>query len=346
LLIDLWGIIVPGAVQVSVFTNFEGGLNGAKPADVDTAANAVAWFRDCAAAFPEIVWTHLYSPRYLLVQDGIDAVFTPYLLDAMQNEGAEIGIHAHLYFDMVSRSGVTPRSTPDGSSDDCSPGAADGYGVLLTGYEPAERARIAAAAIEGLTFNGFPAPTTFCAGYSAADAELQTLLDGLGFSASFAAQPIPPRGTSDSYPGCWHDSLEWSGHISPLTMPYRVNRHTILPPPHDESDYLDLVEVPLNMWVDTFRLTLDGHEVSREDMFDRHVTWAGSNADSSAVAIGVHAEVVAGERFADGTVAQLVTSFLNHVRDQQENSDVDITFSTASDIAAVFLANTTTGAVD
>jgi hypothetical protein len=76
-------------------------LPGAKPADVDTAANAVAWFRDCAAAFPEIGWTHLYSPRYLLVEDGIDAVFTPYLLDAMQNEGAEIGIHAHLYFDMV-----------------------------------------------------------------------------------------------------------------------------------------------------------------------------------------------------------------------------------------------------
>jgi len=72
----------------------------------------------------------------------------------------------------------------------------------------------------------------------------------------------------------------------------------------------------------------------------------GLNADSSAVAIGVHAEVVGGERFADGAVAQLVTSFLNHVREQQEDADVDITFSTASDIAAVFLANTTTGAVD
>ena len=51
-------------------------------------------------------------------------------------------------------------------------------------------------------------------------------------------------------------------------MPYRVNRHTILPPLHDEADYLNLVEIPLNMWVDTFRLTLDNQEVSREDMFD------------------------------------------------------------------------------
>jgi hypothetical protein len=68
----------------------------------------------------------------------------------MQNEGAEIGIHAHLYFDIVGRSDVTPRSTPDGSNEDCSPGVADGYGVLLTGYEPAERARIAAAAIPAI----------------------------------------------------------------------------------------------------------------------------------------------------------------------------------------------------
>jgi hypothetical protein len=107
------------------------------------------------------------------------------------------------------------------------------------------------------------------------------MLDGLGFSAGFAAQPIPPGGTPDSYPGCWRDSLEWSGHVSPLTMPYRVNRHTILPPLHDEADYLNLVEIPLNMWVDTFRLTLDNQEVSREDMFDRHVTWAGANARRS-----------------------------------------------------------------
>ena len=40
------------------------------------------------------------------------------------------------------------------------------------------------------------------------------------------------------------------------------------PPLHDEADYLNLVEIPLNMWVDTFRLTLDNQEVSREDMFD------------------------------------------------------------------------------
>ena len=76
-----------------------------------------------------------------------------------------------------------------------------------------------------------------------------------------------------------------------------------------------------------------------EDMFDRHVTWAGSNADSLAVAIGVHAEVAGAElieaqRFRDGPVAQQVTSVPRSRARPAENSDVDI-FSTASDIAAV-----------
>lgn len=156
---------MPGSVRVSVFTNFEGWLTGSDP----QADRAVAWFRECATAYPEIVWTHLYSPAYLLVEDGIDAVFTPYLLDVARNEGAEIGIHAHLFLTWVARAGVNPRATPDASTDDCTAGTTPGYGVLLTGYEEDERARIVDASIQGLTFNGFPPPTTFCAGYSAAD---------------------------------------------------------------------------------------------------------------------------------------------------------------------------------
>jgi hypothetical protein len=119
---------------------------------------------------------------------SLEAVFTPYLLDVMNSEGAEIGIHAHLQTSMVERAGVKPRLTPDASSDDCSPNAVNGYGVLLTGYKPDEQARIVDASINGLTGNGFPAPTTFCAGYSATNPSVQALLDGRGFSASFACQ--------------------------------------------------------------------------------------------------------------------------------------------------------------
>ena len=171
---------------------------------------------------PEIVWTHLYSPRYLLVEDGIDAVFTPYLLDVMQNEGAEIGIHAHPDGDVL---GCHPRSTPDGSTDDCSPPPPQAAGVLLTGYQPAERARIVAAAIEGLTFKARRPPSAL---HPAADTIAAHCWTGLDSARESRPSRCRPRGTPDSYLGCWHDSLEWSGQISPLTLPYRVNRHTIL----------------------------------------------------------------------------------------------------------------------
>src|SRR5262245_37880168 len=191
-----------GNVRVSVFSNFEGWLTGTDPA----ADRAVAWFKTFKEEYSEIIWTHLYSPTYLLVEDGIDAVFTPYLLEVCNSEQAEIGIHAHLLTSMVERAGVDPRLTPDAGTDDCSsnpdPNAVPGYGVLLTGYEPDEQARIVDASINGLTSNGFPVPTTFCAGYSATNPSVQALLDGRGFSASFAAQPMPPRGQSQSYPDC------------------------------------------------------------------------------------------------------------------------------------------------
>ena len=106
----------------------------------------------------------------------------------MRNEGAEIGIHAHLLVTWVARAGVNPRATPDASTDDCTAGTTPGYGVLLTGYEEDERARIVDASIQGLTFNGFPPPTTFCAGYSAADPSLQAMLD----PSSTVWSPIGP----------------------------------------------------------------------------------------------------------------------------------------------------------
>jgi hypothetical protein len=80
-------------------------------------------------------------------------------------------------------------------------------------------------------------------------------------------------------------------------------------------------------------------------MTNSHIAWAGANADSTAVAIGVHAEMVAREEFPNGPIAQTLTSFLNHVQKRQEDCGVEITFSRASEIAEIFYVNTTTGAV-
>lgn len=110
-------------VHVVVFTNFEGAVIA-----TDSANNAVAWFEDCLNEHPEIRWTHLYSPSYLLVHDHLDAIFTPYLLSVIE-KGAEIGIHAHLWFDMIEEAGVTPILAPSGEFDDCNQASDRGYGV-------------------------------------------------------------------------------------------------------------------------------------------------------------------------------------------------------------------------
>jgi hypothetical protein len=249
----------------------------------------------------------------------------------------------HLWYEAVRASGVDPPiKAPGGEFDDCSQPSPTGYGVFLTDYDLGQRAQLIGAAIHGLQFNGFPAPVSFCAGYSATDAATQALLGGLKFRASLAAQPIAP-GDPDGYPACWHQQLAWSGHISPLTIPYRVNADSILPPPHTGDNYLDLVEVPLNLWVDTFQLMLNGTPVSREDMFDRHVAFAKSTGQDTAVAIGVHADEVANESFATGRIGTLLGSFLCHVLQAAADKDVDIVYSTVGEVAAAFHDNTTVG---
>src|SRR2546427_8509911 len=41
-----------------------------------------------------------------------ECIFSPYLL-SLQNSGmAEVGLHIHLYYDMISAMGVVPRGTP------------------------------------------------------------------------------------------------------------------------------------------------------------------------------------------------------------------------------------------
>lgn len=332
-----------GIVHVIVFTNFEGW-----DIEPEAAERAVTWFDDCFTEHSEIRWTHLYSPRHLLVRHDLDAIFTPYLLRVMNDSNAEIGIHAHLYFDMVRAMRIAPISLPNGDddSDDCSKESADGYGVLLTGYQAEDLDAILNAAIDALIFNGFPQPTTFCAGYSATDPSVQTILASRGFTASFAAQPIAPSAPpADNYPKCWHELLNWSGHITPLTIPYRVNAQTILPPPHDSDDYLELVEVPLNMWVDKLGLYLNGEDVTREEMFDRHWDWAATTGNDTAVAIGVHTELVAGESFDTGAIAEVIKRFLRHVKLRSEEGVAEIRYSTASEVAAHFRENKTIGCI-
>ena len=338
---------MPGVVQVVVFSNFEGWPHP------KSAGAIVRWFDACARAHPEVRWTHLYNPAYLLIgREEIAAtekVFSPYLLDAQDAGRAEIGLHIHPFYDLIRAMGVDPIGTPFAGdpSDACdtprSPGddASGGYDVLMTGYAPEDRAAILDVSIGAFLCRGFRRPRTFCAGYSAADPPLQAMLARKRFTSSFAAQHVLPG----QYGRCWHRLLEWSGRITPLTIPYRVSRHTILPPPHPPAEHLDLVEIPLNMGVDASDIGFEGGIVSRERMFDLHCDWTGEHGTKTAVAIGVHADQVRGEPWPDGPIARTLNGFLHHVSRRAQAGDVVIENATASEVAERFRENTAVGSV-
>src|SRR5689334_5526483 len=99
-----------GVIHIVVFSNFEG---WSQP---QTAAATVQWFTACSQEHPQVKWTHLYNPYHLIMKRpevvATECIFSPYLL-SLQNSGlAEVGLHIHLYYDMISVMGVVPIGTP------------------------------------------------------------------------------------------------------------------------------------------------------------------------------------------------------------------------------------------
>ena len=81
-----------GIVNVVVFSNFEGQAQNPQP--------IIRWFDGCTQAHPSIRWTHMYSPRQLLVEapDAKNAAteFNAYLRESHERSAAEIGLHIHV----------------------------------------------------------------------------------------------------------------------------------------------------------------------------------------------------------------------------------------------------------
>ena len=337
-----------GVVHLIVFSNFEGFNQDPEP--------SIRWFEACSQAHPLIRWTHLYNPRHLIVKTpesiAMDQGFSPYLLREQEQGRAEIGLHIHPFYDLVDQAGIRPRAHPyagdrtlncnhERTVEEDPQGSGGGYDVLITGFTQAERAALLDASIDAFLQRGFDRPKVFCAGYSATDPAFQALLVDKGFAVSFAAQFVPPN----HYGSGWERLTPWSGNITPYSLPYRVSRSSVLPPPHAQDDYLDLVEIPLNLGVDTNVLYLGDSPVSRAAVFDRHCAWAMDEGRETAVSIGVHTNVVGCETWGNGPVSKVVDTFLSHVEKHTDTKNAVIQYGTASRVATRFLENKTVAAV-
>jgi hypothetical protein len=78
-------------------------------------------------------------------------------------------------------------------------------------------------------------------------------------------------------------------------------------------------------------------------MFDRHYNWARSSGKETAVAIGVHADVVGLETWGKGPVFEVIDGFLAHVARRASEGGAEIRYGTVSGIAPRFYQNRTIG---
>jgi hypothetical protein len=327
----------PAALHVVVFSNFEGFIRGA-----GAARSVVAAFREIGAAHPTVVWTHMWNPMYLVGPEehreaGRELLgYLRALLDAEPR--TEIGLHVHPYYTLIRALGVTPRGSPRAGAPagECRRPRGlegDGYDVLLTAYADDERERILRGCQDALAASGLPRPTSFCAGYSAADPRLQAMIERMGFTTSFAAQVVPSGVEGVSYPSCWYELLEWGEHLSPLSRPYRVRRGTLLPT--EGEALLDrLVEVPLNADTDDRPPYLHGTPVSRPAILDMHAELVRRTGRSSCVCLGVH-DAYLGEGARRAPVLEELTSSLGHAREIARRGEVPVRFVTASEVSSL-----------
>jgi hypothetical protein len=328
-------------LYVIVFSNFEGFCR-----ETERAREIVDGFGELHAAFPAAIWTHMFNSIHLVGPEEHQRAgreLTAYLRSLLVGEPrTEVGLHLHAFYALIQALGVTPRGHPHAGAapGDCGRSRGlegDGYDVLLTAYPAAERERVIQGCLDAFATAGIPRPTSFCAGYSAADPELQTTLERLGFTTSFAAQVVPKGIEGVSYPGCWYELLEWGEKLTPLSRPYRVRRRTLLPKAGEPL--LDrLVEVPLNLDTDVRPLFLHGNPVSRRAILDFHAELVLATGKSSCVCLGLH-DVYLSDQKRRQPVLDEMASNLKYVQGIALRGGVPVRFATASEVSALVHAN-------
>jgi hypothetical protein len=80
-------------------------------------------------------------------------------------------------------------------------------------------------------------------------------------------------------------------------------------------------------------------------MFDGHYTAAKDSGQETAVCIGVHAKVIAGETWGKGPVSEVADRFLTHVERRAAEGGAEIRYGKVSEVAARFRDNTSSNGV-
>lgn len=154
--------------------------------------------------------THFFNPRIYAtseVSDSDAGRMTNWVQERVKNYNDEIGLHLHMWYDMVQAAGVTPRYAPY-----CSFLYPNGGGVAAYAYTKDEMKQILKWARDQFIANGLPVPISFRAGgWLLKEHTLEALAES-GFLIDSTGR------TAFTQSGC---SVPWN--LTETTKPYKPN---------------------------------------------------------------------------------------------------------------------------
>jgi hypothetical protein len=176
--------------------------------------------------------THFFNPRIYILESMSNQrrqYLTNWVLYRRDNFGHSIGLHLHMFPDMVSAAGVEPQYKPAwGWHRD------DGYDILVSGYPYAKMDKILKWSKQQFAANGLNEPKTFRAGGWFADSGTLKVLEDNGFILDSSGRTKFSIGTNQ---------VETPWDLKTTTQPYRPNINN---QNSDKPPNMDIWEFPNN----------------------------------------------------------------------------------------------------
>lgn len=215
--------------------------------------------------------THYFNPRIYIAED-INADRRTFLTDWLKRrleKNDTLGMHLHMFYDLVTASGIVPKNEPNFGDK------GDGYGALTTNYSEEEMGKILTFAKSLFTQNNLPTPIFYRAGGWYANSSTLKSLSNNGFVADSSGRTEDKK-TNFKQKGFWNLEANTQPYYPSL---FDQNR------PSGEEDGIGILEIPDNgadtYWysalelINRFKQNYDGNflDSNRAVTFLSHPQW-------------------------------------------------------------------------
>lgn len=155
--------------------------------------------------------THFFNPRIYTsgLPEARQNYLTTWVKERKIKNGDAIGLHLHMFEDMVTAAGTSPQKDPAWGTK-----AKDGYDILLSGYSSNDTIKILEWSKAIFAQNGLGVPVMFRAGGWFADEETLSALQETGFILDSSGRTAYTFGTN---------RIEGHWNLKAITQPYQPN---------------------------------------------------------------------------------------------------------------------------